>query len=226
MVFQGISLLCFKLFEGVSLLCLMLFQGVSLLCFTLFRGVSLLSFTLFQGVSLLCFMLFQGVSLLCFMTFEGVWMCFNALFILFHDHDTIAVGTSLKYGRHSGWRPAPLGRPKTTQLVLFRLQLKNRNWRFLKKKQVNGYRGFLDAVNSFGISVFSDTFNIVHIWAFYALKKNSLHPTFSHLTFSCAVSFLLPPLLALILFFLALITKANKSRQYIYIYISFSFGFC
>ena len=47
----------------------------------LFHAVSLM----FHGVSLLCFMVFQGVSLPCF--------------ILFHDHETGAVGTSLK--RHN-----------------------------------------------------------------------------------------------------------------------------
>ena len=61
------------------------FIAVSLLfhcCFMLFQGVSLLCFILFHVVSSLCFMVFQGVSLPCF--------------ILFHDHETDAVGTSLK----------------------------------------------------------------------------------------------------------------------------------
>ena len=61
-------------FIAVSLL----FHAVSLLFHCCFIAVSLL----FHGVSLLCFMVFQGVSLPCF--------------ILFHDHETGEVGTSLK----------------------------------------------------------------------------------------------------------------------------------
>ena len=77
MVFHCAVSCCFiavsLLFHAVSLLFHCCFIAVSLL----FHAVSLL----FHGVSLLCFTMFQGVSLPCF--------------ILFHDHETGAVGTSL-----------------------------------------------------------------------------------------------------------------------------------
>ena len=69
--------------------CFMVFHCAVSCCFIAvsccFIAVSFLfhcCFMLFHGVSSLCFMVFQGVSLLCF--------------ILFHDHETGAVGTSLK----------------------------------------------------------------------------------------------------------------------------------
>ena len=79
---------------GVSLLFLCCFIPVSC-CFIavslLFHAVSLL----FNAVSLLFHavsLLFHGVSLLCFMVFQGVSLPCS---ILFHDHETRAVGTSL-----------------------------------------------------------------------------------------------------------------------------------
>ena len=81
---DGVSWYFTALFHAVSLL----FHAVSR-CFTaLFHAVSLL----FHAVSLL----FHGDSSLCFMVFQGV--SFPCL-ILFHYHESGAVGTSLKSRR-------------------------------------------------------------------------------------------------------------------------------
>ena len=43
---------------------------------------------------------------------------------------------------------------------------KNRNWGFLEKLKKKWYRGFLDAINHFGKSVFSDTFKMLSFCTF------------------------------------------------------------
>ena len=71
--------------HGVSWCFTALFHAVSLLLHAaslLFHAVSRCFTALFHDVSSLCLMMFQGVSLPCF--------------ILFHDHETGAVGTNLK----------------------------------------------------------------------------------------------------------------------------------
>ena len=87
MLFHGVSLRCFTLFHAVSCCFIavsLLFNAVSF-CFTgfhrCFKVFHCFVSLLFHGVSSLCFMVFQGVSLPCF--------------ILFQDHETGAVGTSL-----------------------------------------------------------------------------------------------------------------------------------
>ena len=83
---------CFMLFHCCFIAVSCCFIAVSLL----FHAVSLLFHCCFIAVSFLFHavsLLFHGVSLLCFMVFHGVSL---PCFILFHDHETGAVGTSLK----------------------------------------------------------------------------------------------------------------------------------
>ena len=82
------------LVHGVSLRCFMLFHC----CFMLFHCCFMLFHCCFIAVSLL----FHGVSSLCFMVFQGALL---PCFILFHDHETDAVGTSLnKYVLSHWWK--------------------------------------------------------------------------------------------------------------------------